>query len=139
MTQYRPQGVTAVQYFEGETSMLPKVGASYLAKRFADHVMAPPQPVQEAEPEEADADLDGQVFTDEHGNRIGRAFRVPNLAVYVIANGRGNLQPELERCIEEPESRLFFRTEGGHITGLIYAADPARSGSNSDATRSDDV
>ena len=117
--------------------MLPKVGASYLAKRFADQIMAPP--VQEAEPEQEDADLDGQVFTDENGDRIGRAYRIPNLAVFVIANGRGNLQRELELCIAEPESRLFLRTEDGRITGLIYAADPARSGSNSAATRADDV
>lgn len=117
--------------------MLPKVGASYLAKRFADHVMAPPP--QQVEPEDETEDLDGQVFTDEDGNRIGRAYRIPNLAVYVIANGRGNLQNELERCIAESESRLFFRSEDGRLTGLIYAADPSRSGSNSQATRADDV
>ncbi len=117
--------------------MLPRAGASYLAKRFANQIMAPP--AQEAEPEVADADLDGQIFTDENGDRIGRAYLIPNLAVYVIANGRGDVRAELERCIDEPESRLFFRTEEGQITGLIYAADPARSGSNSDATRADDV
>lgn len=117
--------------------MLPKVGASYLAKRFANQIMSPP--AKEAAPEEEDADLDGQVFTDENGERIGRAYRIPNLAVYVIANGRGTVQDELEHCIAESESRLFFRTEGDQITGLIYAADPARSGSNSDATRADDV
>ncbi|HEV2107471.1 MAG TPA: hypothetical protein VGR16_04355 [Thermomicrobiales bacterium] len=117
--------------------MLPKVGASYLAKRFADQILAPP--AKPAEPEQADADLDGQMFYDDEGQRIGRAFRIPDLAVYVIAPGPGNLQAELEQCIAEPESRLFFRTEEGRITGLIYAADPSRSGSNAGATRSDEV
>lgn len=117
--------------------MLPKVGASYLAKRFADQVLSPP--AKQAEPEKDDAELDGQLFFDEEGERIGRAFRLPNLSVYVIAPGRGNLQAELERCIAEPDSRLFFRTEGGQITGLIYAPDPERSGGNTAATRSDDV
>ena len=123
--------------------MVQKIGASYIAKRIADHVMAPPAPA--AEPAEATAprepagEPDGQVVHDEEGRDIGRAYRVPGVAVYVVWDGYGDRAEELERCLAEPESRLFFRTEGRRITGLIYASDPNRPSRRVQGLRADDV
>jgi hypothetical protein len=107
-----------------------RIGASYIAKKFADQIMAPPPRPAEVEDQEEAApgapDLTGQIITDENGQAIGRAYRLPEVAVYVIAERGADLEAELARTLAEPEKRLFFQSEGERITGLIYAPDPAR-------------
>ncbi len=114
-----------------------KMGASYVAKRIADQLMAPP--AKRAEPSEPAADPDGEVFHDEEGQPLGTAYRVPGVAVYVVSDGYDSPQDELERCLAEPESRLFFHTEDGRITGLVYVPDPSRAPRRVEAIRADDV
>jgi len=127
-----------------EEMLVQKMGASYLAKKFADQIMAPPPaPAEEADEAPAGApDLTGQIITDEEGRAIGRAYRLPEVAVYLIAERGADLTAELARTLAEPDNRLFFQTEGDRITGLIYAPDPARATSaspNVHGIRADDV
>ncbi len=114
-----------------------KMGASYVAKRIADQLMAPP--AKRAEPSEPAGGPDGEVFHDEDGQPLGMAYRVPGVAVYVVSDGYDSPQAELERCLAEPESRLFFHTEDGRITGLVYVPDPSRAPRRVEAFRADDV
>jgi hypothetical protein len=114
-----------------------KIGAQYIGKRIVDQLMAPPAPPPEAGA--AVQDLDGQVIRDEHEQPIGTAYRLPEIAVYVVAQGRAESVAELERCVGDPESRLFLQRDGDRITGLIYAPDPARVPRRAEGMRADEV
>ena len=120
-----------------------KIGAHYLAKRIADQLLAPPaQPATAAQPVEgevAGGDLDGHVVHDEHGQPLGTAHRLRDVAVYVVADGYGDYEDELRRCLEDPEPRVFLYTEGARIAGLIYVPDPSRAPRRVSAIRSDEV
>ena len=121
-----------------------KIGAQFLAKRIANQIMAPPQAEESGEPRapgETDSptdDLHGQVFRDDEGQAVGRAYRV-EVAVYVIADGYADRHDELKRCLAEPESRVFFRAAANRITDLIYAPDPNRPVNRVEGLRADEV
>lgn len=114
-----------------------KMAASFVAKRVADQLMAPP--TKRTEPTEAASGPDGEVFHDEDGQPLGTAYKVPGVSVFVVSDGYDSPQDELERCLAEPESRLFFHTEDGRITGLVYVPDPSRAPRRVEAIRADDV
>ncbi|MCC6792078.1 MAG: hypothetical protein IT336_10340 [Thermomicrobiales bacterium] len=124
-----------------------KVGAQYALKKISDYVMAPPPQAEAAESDveaaattPALADLDGQVITDEEGQRIGVARRVANIAVYLIAESRAGLDDQLKSTIVDPESRVFFHhDDAGRLTGLIYAPDPSTQPAPVSVTRADDI
>ena len=134
--------------------VLPKMGASYVIKKFADEVMAEPkaivesalnEPFQEqpklapAPPPEKD-EFDGQTINDENGEVIGTARRLRQIALYLISDSYGDLARELEQCVADEESRTFFvRDEQGRITGLIFAPHPDRMPAKAHAIRADDI
>ena len=117
-----------------------KAGA-FLVKRIGDELFAKPSSPPPAEPESAadEDDLDRRPFTDEDGQTLGTAYRLPGIAVYVVLDRPGDRNAELERCLEEPESQLYVRREGGRITALIYTPHPNRPRPQGDAPRAEDV
>jgi hypothetical protein len=126
-----------------------KIGAQYIVKRITDQIVAPP-PAAEAPPQEAPAtapraaeapahDLDGQVITDETGQAVGTAHRLPGVAVYVVTAPHANREAELRRCLGEPEPRVLLHTEDGRLTGVIYVPDPSGAPRRVEGTRPDDV
>src|SRR5690242_8261780 len=88
-----------------EDVMVPKIGAQYFVKKIADQIMAPPA---EAAAAATAGDLDGQVIRDEAGQPLGTAHRLPDVAVYVIADRAVGLDDELRRCLGDAEQRVFF-------------------------------
>ncbi len=113
-----------------------RVVGGFVAKQVKDMLLAPPQrPAAEVDEEttesevglavDAEAEADEGEFTDEEGRPLGRAFLVP-VAVWIVAERRGERWAELERCLAEPGSRLFLQRQQGKLTTLIYASDPAR-------------
>ena len=124
-----------------------RVGASYVGKKIYNYIMTQPEaPAEGARAEVgetlADApvdELDGQAFHDEEGQPLGTAHLIPGLAVYVISNGYANPALELERALNDPETRLFWRTTGERIVALIYVPDPSRAPVRPDAIRADEV
>jgi hypothetical protein len=127
-----------------EENGMQKVGAQFVVKRLTDYVTAPSErPAdQPAEPTtthvEVDS-LDGQIVKDDEGQALGRARRLAGIAVYVVAGAHTDPISELKRCLAEPDSRVFFNTEDGRLTGLIYVPDPANAPQPIEATRADDV
>ena len=131
--------------------MVQKIGAQYVGKKLYDTLMAPaPQRAQvedeQGEPEAVDAsampDLTGQTITDERGAAVGRARRLREVAVYVIAEPGDDAEAELTRCLAEPGMQLLFQMDGDRIAGLIYAPSPERvreERPRSRAVRADDV
>ncbi len=120
--------------------MVPKIAGQYVAKRLYDQILAPPaQRPEAAEPEDPEEDLDGQVVTDEDGQPVGTAHRLGNVAVYVVSDGYANLDSELLRCVNDPDSRLLVRSEDGRLAALIYVPDPSSAPVRVEGTRADDV
>jgi len=129
-----------------------RVVGGFVAKQVKDILLAPPKPPAEAgsadEAEvgptegeiEATAEADEGEFTDEEGRSLGMAYRLPGVAVWVVADRRGERWDELERCLAEPGARLFLQRERGRVTAIIYAADPTRPPRpRAEGLRADDV
>lgn len=145
--------------------VLPKMGASYVIKKFADEVMAEPKAAVEsamataldsgagrtaatapspsapgAPPQKATDEWDGQQITNEDGEVIGIARRVRQVGLYVISNGFGDLASELESCVLDEESRRFFVHDAqGLVAGLIYAPHPDKMPVRAEAFRADEI
>jgi len=127
----------------------------YVANRIKNEIMAPPKPGAEnqgegdyrrddrsdrSERSEPADDLDGQIVRDDEGNAIGRAFRVTDVALYVIARDGRNPSGDLTRAIHQDSSRLVFQaTPNGRITSIIYVADESPSAGGLHGARADDV
>jgi hypothetical protein len=127
--------------------MVQKIGAQYLVKRVTDYVMAPSAEGEAAPGETAAApaaaasgpDLDGEEIRDDEGQRLGTARRLRETAVYVVADGFGDRVEALQRCIEDPETRVLFHTVDGRLAGLIYVPDPNKAPARSGGMRADEV
>ncbi|MBX3069518.1 MAG: hypothetical protein KF883_03320 [Thermomicrobiales bacterium] len=142
--------------------VLPKMGASYVIKKFADEVMAEPKAAVESamatalDPNAASAQTgakapapsnqpiadawDGQEITNEDGDVIGTARRVRQVGLYVISDGFGDLGSELESLVLDDESRRFFvHDDKGRVAGLIYAPHPDKMPVRAEAFRADDI
>ncbi|MEZ4499290.1 MAG: hypothetical protein R2839_04300 [Thermomicrobiales bacterium] len=144
--------------------VLPKMGASYVIKKFADEVMAEPKAAVEsamataldptlsksqssgasataAAQRQAIADSwDGQEISSEDGEVIGTARRVHQVGLYVISDGFGDLASELESCVLDDDSRRFFVHDAqGRIAGLIYAPHPDKMPVRAEGLRADDI
>lgn len=114
-----------------------RVVGGFIAKQAKDILLAPPKrPAEEAESEEvvgggaavageAEAEIEEVEFADEAGNALGTAYLMP-VALWVVAERRGERWDELARCLAEPGSRVFLQQERGRVTNVIYAADPER-------------
>jgi hypothetical protein len=124
-----------------------KVGAQFVVKKISDYVMTPPPQAEEAAEEEhqpaaaqSAPDLDGQIITDENGNRLGVARRLAAVNVYLIADSRAGLENQLKATIDDPDGRVFFHhAEDGRLTGLIYVPDPSSRPAPVAASRPDDI
>ena len=123
-----------------------KVGAQFVVKKISDYVMAPPP--QAEEPTEAEQlqvvqgppDLDGQIITDENGDRLGVARRLTGVNVYLIADTRAGLENQLKATIDDPNGRVFFHhAEDGRLTSVIYVPDPSSRPATVAASRPDDI
>jgi hypothetical protein len=133
---------------EEEMAMVQKIGAQYLVKRVTDYVMAPPTQAGEPAPGETATappaaaggpDLDGEQIRDDEGQRLGTARRLRDVAVYVVSDGFGDRVEALQRCIEDPETRVLFHTVDGRLAGLIYVPDPGKAPASSGGMRADEV
>ncbi|MGI8475639.1 MAG: hypothetical protein ACR2OO_04625 [Thermomicrobiales bacterium] len=120
-----------------------KIGTQYVLRKIKDQVMAPPpekQPgVPEAQVERPGKDIDGQIINDENGQTIGRAFRLPGVALYVVATGTMPNEDELKRCLADPNPRTFLHTEDGRLTGVIFVPDASHFPKRVVGGRADDV
>lgn len=128
-----------------------RVVGGFIAKQAKDILLAPPKrPAEEAETEEevggpaaavaeSEPVIEEAEFSDDEGNPLGTAYLVP-VAVWVIAERRGQRWDELARCLAEPGSRVFLQQERGRVTNVIYAADPERPvGPRAEGLRADEV
>ncbi len=145
--------------------VLPKMGASYVIKKFADEMMAEPRAIVESaiadvkdplagsrppaasgqqsaagsQKPETD-EWDGQIISDEHGETIGTARRIKQVAFYLVSDSYGDLHNELEECMSDEESRRFLlHDDRGRLTGIIYAPHPDRMPVKTGAIRADDI
>jgi hypothetical protein len=125
-----------------------KVGGQFVLKKISDYVMAPSPPPQAEEETEVDQqpavqgppNLNGQVISDENGDRLGVARRLAGVNLYVIADGRTGLEQQLKATIDDPGSRVFFHhTEDGRLSGLIYVPDPSSRPAPVSASRAEDI
>lgn len=130
--------------------VVPKIGAQWAIKKIADEVMAPPPPPpSQGEPAAAAAppppveeedEFDGEIVNDEHGAPIGTAHRMRSIGIYLVSDSHGNLERELQECIEDEESRKFFiRDKRGRLTGIIFAPHPERMPTKAEALRADEI
>jgi hypothetical protein len=145
--------------------VLPKMGASYVIKKFADEVMAEPkaivesaiadvtdptgsnrQPAASSQQSAASSqrpetdELDGQAVSDEHGEAIGTARRLRSVAFYLVSDSYGDLNQELQSCLADDESRRYFvHDDRGNLTGVIFAPHPERMPAKAQAFRADDI
>jgi hypothetical protein len=130
--------------------VVPKIGAQWAIKKIADEVMAPPTPpptpeepapaaVHQAPVEEYD-EFDGEIVSDDEGNAIGTAHRMRSIGIYLVSDSHGNLEKELQDCIEDEESRKFFiRDKRGRLTGIIFAPHQDRMPTRAQALRADEI
>ena len=103
-----------------------KVVGGYLVKQIEAGLFAPPADPTEPDAPAADDALDRLAIADTRGRPVGTAYRLPGVAVYVVSDGHGHRQDELEWCLGDPNGRLFVQREAGRITALIYAPAPRR-------------
>ncbi len=140
--------------------MLPKMGASYVIKKFADEMMAEPKAAvesavstaldpsagsqsgvrmaatQAAPPDE----WDGQTISNEESEIIGTARLMREVSIYLVSDTYGDHRSELEACILDVESRRFLvHDEQGRLAGLIYAPHPDRMPVRPDVIRAEDI
>ena len=120
-----------------------RVVGGYLAKRIGDELFSPPaQPVEATPTPDGDGEGDAQdrlALSDERGRPLGTAFRLPGVAIYVVSDGHGYRQDELEWGLKDPSSRIFVQRDGGRITGLVYAPARKRPRRRVEALRADEV
>jgi hypothetical protein len=105
--------------------------------------MAPPEPRATAEVTEVPAEewvdeLDGQPFHDEDGHLLGTAYRLAEVAVYVVSNGYQRPAADFA-LLADPQTRLFWQTADGRVVALIYVPDPSRVPARPEALRADDI
>jgi hypothetical protein len=136
--------------------MIQRSVGMYIANQLKDQILTPKQQAQaDAEAgvvaapagqqvryvaEEEYDDLDGQILRDENGNSLGRAYRVPSVAIYVITKDGRNPAAALRRAIEAGGADLHFLTnDQGRITSVVYIADASTAPVGIEGARADDV
>lgn len=103
----------------------------FLANKIKDEIFAP-QAVENEEGEieyiEPEHDpLDGELIRDNEGRALGRAYRVPDVAVYVVSGNNIDPDQELDRALNDPEAETIIHWEGDRITALVYIPEQART------------
>jgi hypothetical protein len=124
--------------------MMQKTIAAYIANRVKDEIFNPKEvdeqgEVQYVEPEHDP--LDGELIRDNQGRSLGRAYRVPTAAVYVVGHTNADPDAELERALNDPETETIIHWEGDRIAALVFVPSQARDGSGGGimGVRADDV
>lgn len=123
--------------------------ATYLTNRVKDEIFAKPN--QETESEqgqeqqvEATAEvvhdpLDGELIRDDDGNPLGRATRMQDISVYVVAPRSASAEREFQRGLEDPDTEVIWHQEDGRITALIYVPTQGSLAGETEGFRPDDV
>lgn len=133
--------------------MVQKIGAQYLAKKIADQMLNPTPAAQSAAAEQGQAaqapaaatanprgqGVDMLLVNDENGRSIGAAYRVADVAVYVVTNPQVDRAAELQQSLSDPETQIYFHHENGRLAGIIYAPSKSRSLGDVHGGRADDV
>lgn len=142
--------------------MVQKIGAQYLAKKIADQMLnptpaapatQPPAPeqgygqqqgyVQQGQPANvAPGRTQGAemlVVNDEHGHSIGAAYRVADVAVYIVTNPQFDRAQALQMSVGDPETQVYFHHENGRLAGIIYAPAKTQTLGDLHGGRADDV
>ncbi len=102
--------------------MMQRTIGMYIANRIKDEIFAKPE-AQDAEgydQESYEDPLDGEMIHDDQGRALGKAYRLHDVAVYVVAGNRAVPDAELERAVNDPASELIIHREGNRITALVY-------------------
>lgn len=111
--------------------MMQRTVGMYIANKIKDEIFSPQQvetedgEIEYIEPEHDP--LDGQLIRDDQGRSIGRAYRVPDVAVYVVSGNNADPDVELERALNDPEAETIIHWEGDRIAALVYVPEQARS------------
>jgi hypothetical protein len=79
------------------------------------------------------------LVNDENGRSIGTAYRVADVAVYVVTNPQFDRAAELQQSLSDPETQIYFHHENGRLVGIIYAPSKTRSLGDVQGGRADDV
>ena len=123
--------------------MMQRTIAAYVANKVKDEIFNPKQVDEEGETHivEPDVDpLDGELIRDSEGRSLGRAYRVPTAAVYVVSGNNADPDAELERALNDPETETIIHWEGDQIGALVFVPSQARSGPQGVmGVRADDV
>jgi len=103
----------------------------FIANKIKDEIFSP-QPVRNDDGEieyvePAHDPLDGELIRDDQGRALGRAYRVPDVAVYVVSGNNIDPDEELERALNDPEAETIIHWEGDRIAALVYVPEQARS------------
>lgn len=114
----------------------------YIANRIKNEIFAKPDVEDPDGDDESYVDpLDGEMIHDDEGRALGTAYRLHDVAVYVVAGSRANPDTELERAVNDPDSELIIHREGRRITALVYIPEQVEQAppSNTRGFRADDV
>jgi len=110
--------------------MLQRNVGMFIANKIKDEIFSP-QEVRNDEGEveyvETHDPLDGELIRDDQGRALGRAYRVPDVAVYVVSGNNVDPDEELERALHDPEAETIIHWEGDRIAALVYVPEQARS------------
>lgn len=111
--------------------MMQRTVGMYIANKIKDEIFSPQQvetedgEVEYIEPEHDP--LDGELIRDDQGRSLGRAYRVHDVAVYVVTGNNADPDAELERALNDPEAETIIHWEGNRIAALVYVSQQARS------------
>jgi hypothetical protein len=123
--------------------MMQRTIGMYIANRIKNEIFAKPEDQDANGDDQAQYEdpLDGEVIHDDQGRALGRAYRLPDVAVYVVAGNRAVPDAELERAINDPDSELIIHREGRRITALVYIPEQVEQAppSQTRGFRADDV
>lgn len=122
--------------------MMQRSIAAYVANKVKDEIFNPKEVDDAGEVhvvEPAVDPLDGELIRDSQGRSLGRAYRVPNVSVYVVGNSNADPDAELERALNDPDTETIIHWEGNEIAALVFVPAQSRDGSGIHGVRADDV
>lgn len=124
--------------------MMQKTIAAYIANKVKDEIFNPKEVDEQGEVqyvETAHDPLDGELIRDSQGRSLGRAYRVPTAAVYVVGGTNADPDAELERALNDPDTETIIHWEGNQIAALVFVPSQARDNAHKGirGVRADDV
>lgn len=125
--------------------MMQRTIGAYIANRIKDEIFSPQQvetdegEIEYIEPEHDP--LDGELIRDDQGRALGRAYRVPDVAVYVVSGNNADPDLELERALNDPEAETIIHWEDDRIAAMVYVPEQARASAETGVRglRADDI